>query len=163
VERNGHHFSYTRELYKNLNATVGGCYYSLVNSEFDSVEVFGGISYAFPWFTVGITGYREISHAPGWWVQLDVSRNFPLPWYSMSLDLGASFGYLILEDTDYSKLHAGQVLAALNIPVWKYLTVSPKVGVSFPLSDGASRNIKAGSWDGDDTHVFGGVRLSAAF
>jgi len=156
-------FSYARELFKGFNATVGGTYYSLVNSRYDSVEVFGGVSYAFPWVTVGVTGYREVSHSPGWWVQMDLSKNFPLPCYGLSLDLGASLGYLVLEDSNYSEFHAGQVFGALNIPLGKYFTVSPRVGVSFPLSDGARREIETVSWDGEDTHVFGGIRLSAAF
>jgi len=134
-----------------------------VNSRYDSFEVFGGISYAFPWVTVGVTGYREVSHSPGWWVQMDLSRNFPLPCYGLSLDLGASLGYLVLEDGNYSEFHAGQLFGSLNIPLGKYFTVSPRVGVSFPLSEGARKEIETVSWDGEGTHVFGGIRVSAAF
>ena len=168
-------FSYTHELFKNFNATVGTVYYGIEGP--DSFEVFGGVSYAFPWVTVGLTAYREVAHFPGWYVQLDVSHTFTLPWYGMTFDLGGSFGYATLEHKDnvlsitngafntgsYSALHAGQILGALHIPVCKYFTVSPKVGVAFPLSDLASHRIAAGSWDTQDTHVFGGVNLSANF
>jgi uncharacterized protein (TIGR02001 family) len=167
--------SYTHELYGSLSGTAGVVYYSLVGD--DSCEVFGGLSYAFPWLTVGFTAYREVGHFPGWWLQLDITRNIALPWYGMNMDLGASFGYQTIEDDDtllrgfgkhqkfgdYSAFTAGQLSAALNIPVCKYLTISPKIGVSFPLSGDASDRIEAVSWDHEETHVFGGIRLSASF
>lgn len=164
--------SYTHEIYGALSGTAGVVYYSLVG--FDSFEVFGGLTYAFPWLNVGFTAYREVGHFPGWWLQLDITKNIALPWCGMSVDLGASFGYQTLEDEDtllklsgktddYSAFTAGQISAALNIPVFKYLTISPKIGVAFPLSGEATDRIEAVSWDQDDTHVFGGIRLSASF
>lgn len=164
--------SYTHALYKELSGTVGVVYYSIVAD--DSFEVFGGLSYALPWFNVAFTAYREVGHFPGWWLQLDISKNIPLPWCGMSVDLATSFGYQTLEDDDtllnldgdqddFSAPMAGIVSAALNIPVGKYFAISPRVGVTFPLSgDGADR-IEAASWDQEETHVFGGIRLSAAF
>jgi hypothetical protein len=76
---------------------------------------------------------------------------------------GANFGYLVNDDTDYSELHSGQVLTALHIPAGKYFTITPKVGVAFPLTDDASDNIRAVSVDGEETHVFGGVNITFAF
>jgi hypothetical protein len=165
-------FSYTRELVKGLNATGGIIYYSLVGP--DSFEIYAGLSYALPWLTVGVTGYREIAHFPGWVVQFDLSRNFPLPWYGLNVDLGATFFYQNSEDSAaypdpgdpskaYDAWHAGQIQAALNIPIGKYVTVSPKIGYSFPLTDKASDEIKLLSWDGEDNHVFGGIRIAVAF
>ncbi len=168
-------FSYTHELYPNLNGTIGTIYYSLVG--LDMWELYAGLSYATPWVTLAVTGYREVSHYPGWWVQFDLSRNFALPWYGMSVDLGATFLYQNSErraaffDPDnpnkaYDAWHTGQILAALNIPVGKYVTISPRVGYSFPLSGEASRALESNTgwnWDGEDDHIFGGVRISAAF
>ncbi len=164
--------SYTHELFKGINGTVGTVYYSLVGD--DSFEVFGGLSYAFPWVNIALTAYREVGHFPGWWVQLDLSRNFPLPWCGMSVDLGTSFGYQTLDDDDtlldssgkegdYSAFTAGTLSAALNIPLGKYLTLSPRIGYAFPLSNEASDRIEATSWDGDADHVFGGIRIAASF
>ena len=168
-------FSYTRELFKGFNATVGGIYYGLEGP--DSFEVFGGVSYAFPWVTVGFTAYREVAHFPGWYLQMDVSRTFELPWYGMTFDLGGSFGYQTLEHKDnalsitngalntgsYSALHGGQILGALHIPVNKYFTVTPKVGVAFPLSNRGADRLEVASWDNESTHVFGGINLTATF
>ena len=45
--------SYTRELFKDFSVTVGDVYYSLQTPfPFDLNEVYGGVSYNFPWFTL---------------------------------------------------------------------------------------------------------------
>lgn len=167
--------AYSREIFKDFSITLGNTYYSLDYARFDTYEVFGGASYAFPWFTVAFTTFKEVSHTPGWWMQLDITKSFPLPYIEgMSLDLGAQFGYMILEDDDttldsdgtlgsYSEPHAGTITAALKIPCFQYFTVAPKLGVAFPLSDNASHFIKANSFDSDDVHVFGGINLTASF
>jgi uncharacterized protein (TIGR02001 family) len=179
--------SYTREIYGALSGTVGGIYYgyslnSVMNASVDdSVEVYAGLSYAFPWFTVGVTGYREVSHYPGWFLQFDLSRNFKLPCWDMSLDLGTSFYYLNSSDSTaypadfdnkgnpidngsaFAGMLSGQLATALNVPIGKYITVSPRVGYAFPLSGSATNLIRYISWDGIQNHVFGGLRLTAAF
>lgn len=168
-------FSYAREIYGGLSGSVGGIYYALDSAD-DSFEVFAGLSYTFPWLTLGVTGYREASHYPGWWIQFDASRNFKLPWYDMSTDLGMTFIYQNSEDNAYpadpndpdnteafSGFLSGQIFAALNIPVWKFITVSPRIGFAFPLSHKAKEEITFISWDQEANHVFGGIRIAAAF
>lgn len=180
-------FSYTREIYGGLSGTVGGIYYgysldSVMGAAVDdSFEAFAGLSYAFPWFTVGVTGYREVSHYPGWFLQFDLSRNFKLPCWDMSVDLGTTFFYLNSSDSSaypadfdsqgspidngsaFAGMLSGQLAAALNIPIGKYVTVSPRIGYAFPLSGNATNLIRWVSWDGIQNHVFGGLRLTAAF
>jgi uncharacterized protein (TIGR02001 family) len=161
--------SYTREVIKNFSLTGGVTQYFLLTSPRDAMEVFGGGSYAFPWFTVAFTTYKEFTYYPGWWFQLDFSKSVPLPYYGMSLELAATFGYLILDNNNnalnqtFSDFEGGQVLAGLKIPLGKYLTVTPKVGLAFPLTDAGSHYIAASSVDAQDTHVFGGVNLTASF
>jgi hypothetical protein len=58
---------------------------------------------------------------------------------------------------------SGQLAAALNIPLGKYFTVTPKIGYAFPLSSNATNLIRYLSWDGVQNHVYGGLRISAAF
>ena len=161
--------SYTREVIKNFSLTGGAVQYFLPTANFDATEVFGGGSYVFPWLTVAFTTYREFTHYPGWWFQLDFTKSVPLPCYGMSLELAATFGYLILDNNNnalnntFSDFEGGQVLAALKIPMGKYFTVSPKVGVAFPLSTDGSHYIAASSADNQDTHVFGGLNLTASW
>ncbi len=172
--------SYSREIYGGLSGTVGFIYYAygldstMQANVYDNLEINGGLSYAFPWLTVGVIGYREVSHNPGWTIQFDLSRNFKLPFYGMSADLGLSFFYLnSLDNSSYpdpnnpeeafSGFMSGQGLAALNIPVWKFITLSPRIGFAFPLSHSGSEEITLLSWDNKDCHVFGGLRILAAF
>lgn len=165
--------AYTREIYGALSGNVGMIYYAL-DSVDDSTEVYAGLSYAFPWLTVTATGYREVSHYPGWWVQLDLARTFEFSCYNMTLDTGASFIYQISKDSAaypdpddpaeaFSGPLTGGIFAALNIPVWKFVTVSPKVGFWFPLSSSGRQELEALSWDSLANHIYGGIRISAAF
>ena len=165
--------SYNLKIYKVLSATMGGIYYALDNAN-DSLEVFGGLTADLPWLTAKATVYREVLHYPGWWFQFDISRSFHLPWYETSLDLGAG---LILQVSDDAgaypdpgdPLHAfagplsGYLSAALNIPVHKYITVTPKFGYWFPLGNKASDAIAGLSWDKKSNHVYGGLSVSFHF
>ena len=156
--------SYTHELFwKELSLNVGTIYYSLIPD--DTFEVYAGLAYTFPWLTVAATGYRDVMAFPGWWLQIDLTRNVPLPWYDMSVDLGASFGYTSADnhDDNFSGWTAGLISAALNIPVGKYFTITPKVGYAFPLASDAETRLQDLSWDGRANHVFGGVRVTATF
>ena len=92
--------SYTKELCKNFSVLIGNVYYGLQPpiSNFDQDEIFGGVSYNFPWLTVAFTTYGEVTHAVDVWFQLDLTKSIPVDMLckGATLDLGASFGYLIL-------------------------------------------------------------------
>jgi hypothetical protein len=165
--------SYSHKIYKVLSATVGGIYYALDNAD-DSLEVYGGLTADLPWLTAKATVYREVLHYPGWWFQFDVFRSFHLPWYETSLDLGAGLIFQVSNDAGafpdpgdprhaYAGFHAGYLSAALNIPVHKYITVSPKFGYWFPLGNKASDCIRGLSWDQKSNHVYGGLSISFHF
>lgn len=166
--------SYSCELAENFTMTLGDVYYQYRNLKFDGNEVFGGMQYTLPWFIVSFTTYKEVTHTPGWWMQLDFLKSVPLPYHGMSLDLLASFGYQILDDKDtvlnlqgklgsYSEFHSGSFQASLKIPVYKCMTIAPKIGVAFPLTGASSSFIEANSSDTESVHVFGGMNISAAF
>jgi hypothetical protein len=154
--------SYTRTLYGDLSGTVGYIYYGTIHVP-DTMEGYLGLAYALPWFTVGVRCYRDFYNAPAWWLELNLSRNFKLPWYGMNVDTALSLGYLDKLFEDFADLEMGQLSAALNIPLGKYIVVSPKIGLAFPLSDAASNDIIANSVDHQDTHVFGGLCILANF
>lgn len=172
--------SYSHNLTKNLDVRGGAIYYFLENASNDAIEVFGGATYHFPWFNVSFTAYKEVTHYPGWWLQFDVNKTIPLPYYGMSLFLDARFGYQILYGNDnllntspieygnFSDLQSGLVMAALNIPFKNIPSVNtfyvtPVIGVAYPLSTAGSHYIAANSVDNQDTHIFGGVSLLARF
>jgi hypothetical protein len=165
--------SYSHKIYKVLSATMGGIYYALDNAD-DSLEVFGGLSADLSWLTAKFTVYREVLHYPGWWFQFDIFRSFPLPWYETSLDLGAGLICQVSNDAGafpdpgdprhaYAGPLSGYLAAALNIPVHKYITVSPKFGYWFPLGKEASDAIEGLSWDKKSNHIYGGLSISFHF
>ena len=178
--------SYTKELCKNFSVLIGNVYYGLQQpiSNFDQDEVFGGVSYNFPWLTVAFTTYGEVTHAVDVWFQLDLTKSIPVDCLCKGavVDLGASFGYLILlQDNNnlnlgaalatpapgsigtYSDFHTCQLTADIKFPLGKYVTIAPKVGVWLPLTSAASDFLQANSLDTQSTHFYGGVNLTATF
>jgi hypothetical protein len=178
--------SYTKELCKNFSVLIGNVYYGLqypmgygpfLNEDED--ELFGGVSYNFPWFTVAFTTYGEVMHTADEYFELDLSKAIPLPMLDCvckgtTLNLGTSFGYLILNhDTNtlspngntgsFSAFDTCLLDAAVTFPVNKWLSVSPKIGLWLPLTSQASQYLEANSLDGKSTHVYGGLNLTATF
>ena len=158
----------------------GGYIYYALDSVDDSQEVFlsAGLD---TFLSPTITVYREFAHYPSWYITAAVSHSVPV-YREITLNLGAQASYLISEDvgaypkvdlrcrrdgicTDkYNNLHDGLVSAALNIPVAKYLTVTPSINWSFPLSGDASNDMKWRSHNQkDDSFVYGGVSASLSF
>ena len=120
-----------------------------------------------------LTIYRDIANAQGWYVTLGISHSFALG-NEMSLDLGAQGSYLAADDAEilaevgsgdkYSNFHDGVLSAALSLPMGEYMTVSPELYYSFPLSSEASDLLEASSVDGgDDSFLYGGISVSFAF
>lgn len=179
-------FGYTREVYqgtwlKSLSLSLGGIYYSYDGTLYpqgDSFEITYGITADLNYFVLSLLANQEVLHYPGWLLTLGISRKFELPWFGMSLDLGHNFLFLFSRDpaaypdrpltnpAGNEALNAplaGQLYAALNIPVHKYVTVSPKIGFWYALGGGATELLRWGSWDGKQNHIYGGVALSFAF
>jgi len=123
-----------------------------------------------------LTVYREISKLQGWYINLGLSHSFELP-YDMTLDLAGTVGYyksdndsMVEYNSDlsatgerFSGLHDGLLSVGLNIPFWKYFTVTPSIAYASPLSHQADNELQALSLDQKANHVFGGVTLSMAF
>lgn len=123
-----------------------------------------------------ITVYREISKNQGWYVNLGISHSFELP-HEITLDLGGYVSYWASDNDNmmernsdlsptnerFSGLHDGLLSVGLNIPFWKYFTVTPSIAYAFPLSHAADNEMQYVSLDERANHVFGGVTLSMAF
>ncbi|WP_456370341.1 hypothetical protein [Thermodesulfatator atlanticus] len=158
-----------------LSANVGTIYYALDGTK-DSFELYAGLSGTCPvtGINAGITVYKEISHYPGWWIELSADRSFALPWYNASLDLGATALYLssddkgAYEDPDntndaYSGWMNMNLSASLSIPVTKQITVTPQIAYSFALSSDAKKVIKNASVTDNHDFLYGGVGVSISF
>ncbi len=171
-------FSYTKELCPNFSVIIGNVYYALQPplGSFDQDEVFGGVSYAFPWLTVAFTAFGEVTHSYDVWLQLDLTKSIPVDMLckGATLDLGASFGYLTLlndnnllnlegKSGDFSGFDTCQLTAGVKFPINKYVAVSPKVGLWLPLTGTASDYLQANSLDSDSTHFYGGINATVSF
>jgi len=125
-----------------------------------------------------LTVYREIAHAPAWYFSFGLSHSFELP-KDITLDLAGSVGYSYSDDADdlaeynsqlvatndpYRSFHDGLVSIGLTIPVTEYITISPGVSYSFPLTDDADNHISAtNAYSNDSDYVYGGATVSIAF
>uniref|UniRef100_A0A7V4LDL3 Uncharacterized protein n=1 Tax=Desulfobacca acetoxidans TaxID=60893 RepID=A0A7V4LDL3_9BACT len=166
--------SYSREVFTNFTLSGGFIYYALDsnNSPYDSMELYGGLAYKFPWFEAGFSAYREIYHFPGWYLWWYVSRSFDLPFAGASLDLLAGWSAVLSDDKAvfptyngkyYRSLNAGQLAATLNFPVGKYVKISPKIQYWYALGGQSTYTLNNLSWDRKHNHVLGGVNISVAF
>jgi hypothetical protein len=158
-----------------VNLGAGYIYYALDGMD-DSQEVF---------FSVGLdvllsptlTVYREIYHLPGWYLSFGISHTVELP-KGLTLDLSGSVGAYISDDEDtfvavdkdfmptakkYRAFHNGLVSAALNIPIGQYLTITPMVAYSFPLSDRAHYLLTSASFSGRSDFFYAGATVSISF
>jgi hypothetical protein len=184
--------SYTKELCPNFSINLGNIYYGLQQpiSAFDEDELFGGVSYTFPWLTVAFTAYGEVTHAADVWLELDLTKSIPVDCLckGATIDLGASFGYLMLFQNNnnlslagvpsasptapapsavdvgsYYDWHTAELTADIKFPIGKYVTIAPKIAVWLPLTNGANDYLEANSLDQKSTHVVGGINLTATF
>lgn len=173
-----------------VNAGVGYIYYNL-GAAFpggtkppDSQEVFATVGLN-TLLTPTLTVYKEVDHYHQWYFLLGASHTFALS-KMISLKLAASGSYLKSESatpTDplnigypkfndnhvatsdkFNNFHDGLVTASLPIAVAKYVTLTPTISYSFPLSSDAKNEIKGRSKNGnDDSFLFGGLGLTFAF
>jgi hypothetical protein len=89
----------------------------------------------------------------------------------VNLNLGAYASYnmnnkvmgLDKDGDDFSNFYNAELSASLNIPVWKAITVTPKVAYSFPLSNDAEDAIRGISDDGDKDIFYGGMNVTLSF
>jgi hypothetical protein len=173
-----------------LNAGVGYIYYGLdapnagAPDPPDSQEVFATLGLN-TLLTPTLTVYKEVDHYHQWYFLLGVSHVFEFS-KTVSLKLAASGSYLKSESatpTDplnigypkfndshlptndkFNNFHDGLVSASLPIALVKYVTLTPIISYSFPLSSDAKNEIKGRSKNGnDDNFLFGGVGLTFAF
>lgn len=160
-----------------VGLTAGYTYYSLI--EPDTQEVFGRAA-LHTLLTPTLTVYWDYDQFPGWYVTLGVSHTVPVT-EKIGFSLGAQVGYLSADDAStyakvnnpndaYSGFHDGLLSASIAIQVNQYLTVTPVLNYSFPLTGNARDLIKATSLEvfnggsgGTSDFLYGGVTVAMAF
>jgi len=115
--------------------------------------------------TPTLTVYKETTELQGWYAKLGIAHTLELT-KDVKLALGASAGYLD-DEIDYNALHDGVLSATLSVPVATYVTVSPQLYYSFPLSSKAKDRLKTANSGAIDKNkadfIYGGVALDFAF
>jgi hypothetical protein len=142
-----------------------------------------------------LTAYKEVDHYHNWYFLLAISHTFEFN-KVVSLKLAASGSYLLSEyadaalfnagagyggypkfdsnsqatDDKFKNFHDGTVSASLPLKVASYLTVTPIISYTFPLSEDARYEMKgqglkgsAVNTDRDSQYVYGGVTVSFSF
>ncbi|MBE9581664.1 MAG: hypothetical protein IMF18_08600 [Proteobacteria bacterium] len=126
-----------------------------------------------------LTVYRDFDSYEHWYFLLGISHSFEIT-DAISLELSGSVSYLKSDDADaypeidssgaptgdkFNNFHDGVISASLPIAVAKYITITPSLSYTFPLSSDASDEMKY--WRSitgdDDNFLYGGVTVSLAF
>lgn len=117
-----------------------------------------------------LTVYYDIDEGNGAFIAASIGHSFELA-KGYDLNLGASASYNInnkvmgldKDGKDFSNFYNGELSSSLSIPVWKAITVTPKVAYSFPLSNDAKNAISSISDDGDKDIFYGGINMTLSF
>jgi len=163
--------------YDKLGYGVGYIYYALDDGLMDEQEAYISLSYDIL-LSPSLTIYRNFSHTLGWYAVAGISHSFPVT-ETLSLDLGASASYISFDDEGdyadpndasdaYSDFHDAVLSASMTIPVNDYISVTPELYYSLPLSSDAetileNANAKGSEVTGDDSIIYGGLSVSFAF
>jgi hypothetical protein len=117
-----------------------------------------------------LTVYYDFDEGQGAYVLASIGHSFEVI-KGTSLNLGASASYNFnnkvmgfdKDGDDFSNFYNAEISSSLNIPIWKSLTLTPKIAYSFPLSDDAEEAIKNISDDGKKDIFYGGINLTLTF
>jgi hypothetical protein len=159
--------SYTRSMDK-WTFGAGYIYYALNNFN-DTQEFYVSAGYDVI-LKPALTVYYDFDEGNGAYILASIGHSFEVA-KDVNLNLGASVGYNINnkvmgldEDGDeFSNFYNAELSSSLNIPVWRAISVTPKIAYSFPLSDDAEDAIKSISDDGDKDIFYGGVNITLSF
>jgi hypothetical protein len=183
-----------------VTAGVGYIYYGLAAPNKDALsplpaqELFVSVALN-KLLTPTLTVYDEIDHYHNWYFLLGVSHTIEFN-KVISLKLAASVSYLLSTYADanqfninstyggypkfddqyqatndkFSNFHDGLVSISLPITPAKYITITPTISYTFPLSNDAKNEIKARGIQGtstpgdrDSSFLYGGLVFDIAF
>ncbi len=174
--------SYSRSLGM-VDVSAGYIYYGLDNAD-DSQEVYLSASLN-TILAPTLSVYRDYDSFPGWYITLGISHSVPIK-DNIALDLGAQIGYLSADEASsygevvngaqstteaYNAFHDGLLTASITFPINQYVSITPKLNYSFPLTDDARDLIKVTSlgYDqttqsgGHDSFLYGGINVDLSF
>jgi hypothetical protein len=154
---------------------VGYIYYALDGGN-DPEELYASVCASSIPLSPTLTVYRDLTEFIGWYLNLGVSHSFEFE-RGITLDVAGAIAYYHSDDDGFSEaddpsekyraLHDGQISVSLTVPLDKYITLTPMVAYSFPLSSDADDLFEASNkgigYSDNSDHLFGGVTLSIAY
>ena len=151
-----------------LTLTAGYIYYALSGAN-DTQEMYVSAGYDML-LKPALTVYYDFDEGNGAYIVASIGHSFEVA-KDINLNLGASASYNIKntvmgvdkDGKDFSNFYNAELSSSVNIPVWKAISVTPKVAYSFPLSSDARHAIRGISDDGDTDIVYGGINVTLSF
>ena len=151
-----------------FNLVAGYIYYALEGAN-DTQELYLSAGYD-NLLKPTITLYYDFDEGNGAFIVASIGHSFEVS-KGIALNLGASASYNInnkvmgfdKDGKDFSNFYNAEISSSVSIPVWKAITVTPKVACSFPLSNDAKEAIKKISDDRDKDIFYGGVNVTLSF
>jgi len=159
--------SYTRSHAKWTFGT-GYIYYAL-NGSNDTQEIYLSAGYD-TILKPSLTVYYDFDEGNGAFILASIGHSVEIA-QGVDLNLGAHASYNInnkvmgtdAAGNDFSNFYNAELSASVNIPIWKIVTLTPKVAYSFPISDDAKDALKSVSDDGDKDIFYGGINVTLSF
>lgn len=159
--------SYTRSVDK-WTFGAGYIYYALNNAN-DTQELYLSAAYDML-LKPALTVYYDFDEGNGAFIVASVGHSLEVA-KGINWNLGASAGYNIsnkvmgfdTDGKDFSNFYNAELSSSVSIPVWKAITITPKVAYSFPLSEDAKEAFRSMSDDGDKDIFYGGFNISLSF
>ncbi len=159
--------TYTHSIDK-LTITAGYIYYALDGAN-DTQELFISASYD-TILSPSLTIYYDYDEGNGAFIVLGIGHTLNIT-KDISTKLGASASYNIRNkvmgfDSNgkrFSNLYNAELSAAVTIPLYKDISLTPKIAYSMPISNDAKAAIKGISDDGKKNILYGGVNLTLSF
>lgn len=159
--------NYTRSIDK-WTLGAGYIYYALNNGN-DTQELYLFATYE-TLLNPTLTVYYDYDEGDGAFIVASVSHSLGIT-KDIALNLSASASYNInnkvmgfdANGDDFSNFYNAEILCSVNIPIWKSISISPKVAYSFPLSNDAEEAIEAISDDGQKDILYSGINLTVSF
>ena len=151
--------------------TLGGIYYAF-NEADDTFEFFTSVGYD-TFLSPAISAYFDVDEGSGTWLAATIGHSFDLP-YGLALNLGALVSYNIHHNlvgvdengNPFSSFSNAEYSMSLSIPIWKAISIEPKMAYTHALDDESRTGFESFSVDpGDktDSKLYGGFAVSVSF
>jgi hypothetical protein len=155
--------------YKEVTLGAGWTHFGVIDGD-DDDEFYVSISLANLPLAPTLTCYWDVNLGTGAYIQGSVSHSFTLT-ESMSLTFSGAAGYVVDDSymgvnangMEFSDWFSGDLQVALPVVVAPGVTIQPKAGYSFPLSQQGKEAINGYGYGTNSCTFYGAVVISAVF